>query len=238
MHRIAHCIALFGLILVLVLAAGSSVSAAAPDLQQTAGPGTGTPEATPVPQAQILSPLPGQALQGGVQINGNTFVPGFRSAELLFTYRSAPGLPPLPETWFLIVPMGAPIANSVLALWDTTTISDGIYDLRLVVNLDNGEQDIVTIEGLRVRNYSAIETDTPTPVLPTGTPDPLSLPPATATPTPTITPVPPTPTDLPPNPAQLSNQQVFSSLGKGALAVIGFFALMGIYAAVGRIMKR
>lgn len=38
-----------------------------------------------------------------------------------------------------------------------------------------------------------------------------------------------TPTPLPPNPMEISRQDLLNSMGKGALAAIGLFALMGIY---------
>ncbi|MGW8249950.1 MAG: hypothetical protein ACWGO1_04850, partial [Anaerolineales bacterium] len=58
------------------------------------------------------------------------------------------------------------------------------------------------------------------------------------TPTPTDTPVPPTATDLPPNPAQISRQDLRLSLGKGAIFTVGLFALLGIYFSVKNIRKR
>ena len=91
------------------------------------------------------------------------------------------------------------------------------------------------VKGLRVRNYTPIETSTPTPVTPTATLLPGELP--------TATPTPPTyhhphPTALPPNPAGLVPGDVAFSLGKGALGVAGFFALMGVYGLVRRSGKK
>jgi len=94
------------------------------------------------------------------------------------------------------------------------------------------------VEGLRVRNYSPIETSTPTPVTPTATPLPGELSIPTPTPTPTISPPAPTPTDLARNPAQVSVPDIALSLGKGALAILGLFALMGIYQAVKNIREK
>jgi hypothetical protein len=192
-----------------------------------------TPSATFVPGAAIHSPLPGQALQGLVPINGNTVENGFKSAELEFSYTYDPT-----HTWFLINETDKPVSDGLLAQWDTTTLTDEIYDLRLTILLSDGRRDSVTVSGLRVRNYTPIETDTPTPVTPTSTPVPGDTPIPTKTPTPTVTPIPPTFTPLPPNPAQLSTQDITTSLGKGALVMLGMFAMMGIYYVISLARKK
>jgi hypothetical protein len=185
----------------------------------------GTP--TPVPAqagVRITSPLPGQALQGSVLITGNTVVEGFQSAELSFSYSNNPL-----DTWFFIQQYLAPIADSGLVHWDTTTISDGNYTLRLVVTKSDGSLETALIPGLRVRNYTPIETDTPTPVIPTETLPPRATPIPTHTPMPTETAPPSLPTPPPTNPAVLSTQEVYTSLFKGILAAFGLFALAGLY---------
>ena len=191
------------------------------------------PTPTASPDIAILSPLPGQALQGGVQIAGNTAVDGFQSTELAFSY-----VDDTTGSWFLIAQSAEPVANSLLAQWDTTTITDGVYTLRLVVTLANGSQRTVTVPGVRVRNYSAIETDTPTPVTPTATSQPGEAPTATPAPAPTLTPIPPTATPLPPNPAQLSPQAVLVGMGQGILVILGLFALIGLYTTIRALILR
>ena len=168
----------------------------------------------------IRSPVSGQALQGNIPIVGNLAAPGFSAAELLFSYADNPM-----NTWFLIQNITELAEDAPLAQWDTTTISDGTYTLRLVIRLADGSEIEHSVAGLRVRNYTPIETETPTPITPTVAPVLVGTP--TATPTPT--PLPPTPTPFPPNPAQLTPQQYREGFGKGALAVFGFFALMGLY---------
>jgi len=218
------------LTLILVAQALSVNASPAAPAQATASP---TPSPTPKPGAMILSPMPGQALQGLVPINGITAQEGFRAAELEFAYTYD-----LTHTWFLINESDKPVAGGLLAQWDTTTLTDEIYDLRLTVFLNDGRRDSMTVSGLRVRNYTPIETDTPTPITPTSTPVPGDTPVPTITPTPTVTPIPPTFTPFPPNPAQLSTQDIATNLGKGALAVVGMFALMGIYYLVSIARKK
>jgi hypothetical protein len=179
---------------------------------------TETPIATQF--VTIQSPSAGQALQGNIPVLGKLPESGFSSAELLFSYADNPT-----GTWFLIQNISAGPEGSPLAMWDTTTISDGTYTLRLVVRLADGSEIEQSVSGLRVRNYTRIETDTPTPATPSAAPVLVGTPTRTLTPTPP----PPTPTPFPPNPAQLTSQQYRESFGKGALAVFGLFALLGLY---------
>jgi hypothetical protein len=192
-------------------------------------------QVTVVPRIYINSPYPGQALQGSVPIEGNTDIPGFKAAYLYFAYTNNPT-----DTWFLIYEDTSPVTSGTLTQWDTTTITDGNYDLRIIVTLEDGSQLTDYVSGLRVRNYSPIETNTPTvpPAVATtivSTPGDNPLPTGTPTPNPTPTasptPIPPTPTSLPRNPAELSLPTIFASLGRGALIAVGLFALLGIYLA-------
>ncbi len=213
---------------ILLLSPGSSVLAQG----ETPSPPAETPGEA-VGELAIQSPLAGQALQGTVSISGTTAIAGFQSAEIDFAYADNPL-----NTWFLIAQSQTPIENGELAQWDTTTITDGVYSLRLTVTLSDGSQQSVTISGLRVRNYTPIETNTPIPISPTNTPVPGDTAVPTITPTPTITPIPPSATPLPPNPAQLSTSDILNSAGKGALAILGFFVLIGFYRSIRSIGRR
>jgi hypothetical protein len=190
---------------------------------ETITPTVGTPGPV-VDSAAILEPRPGQALQGTVPIVVNTAVNGFEAVELLFAYAVNPT-----ETWFTIFQGNQPVAQGTLAQWDTSQISDGAYTLRLIVRLSDGTQQTVDVAGLRVRNYTAIESDTPTPVTPSATPPPEDTPVPSATPTPSGTPLPPTPTLQPANPAILGRTQVLASAVQGGLVATGLFALAGLY---------
>jgi len=175
----------------------------------------------------IESPVTGQAVQGSTAIRGSTGMDRFQSYEINFSYEGDPTL-----TWFLIQEGTAPIQDGVLAEWDTTTITDGEYTLRLLVTLNDGTQLETNAKGIRVRNYSPIETDTPTPFPPLVTLVP-GISGAFATPsyTParTLTPLPMTPTPLPTNPAVITSSQIAQTLGTGAVISIGMLALLGAY---------
>lgn len=180
-------------------------------------------QATSTPNVVLSAPSPGQALQGVVEILGNSRVARFKSYSLAFAYQGDET-----NAWFLIIESVQPVENGLLAQWDTTTITDGNYDLRLTVTLKDDSQWMSTIEGLRVRNYTPIETDTPAP--PTAT-EPVVVH-TTPTVTPTSTPVPPTVTPLPTNPAELSREVMVSTLGRGGLAALGLLILLGLYLTI------
>ena len=191
----------------------------------SAAAATPTPGMTPTPApAQILAPLPGNALQGSVSVLVTAQMDGFQKVELFFGYTGD-----LTGTRFPLAASDVALVEQVIITWDTTLISDGDYTLYLVVSGSDGKSASSQVEGLRVRNYSPVETATPTPVTPT-----LSSLPGAPTDTPilfmsTITPIPPTATPLPPNPAQINADQAVSSLANGGLAALGFLALLGLY---------
>jgi len=197
----------------------------------TSTPAVSTPGAM-AESVAILSPQPGQALQGTVPIVVKTAVEGFEAVELAFTYAINPT-----GTWFTIFQGNQTIADEPMTQWDTSQISDGVYTLRLIVKLSDGTQRTVDVAGLRVRNYTAIESDTPTPVTPSATPPPKDTPVPSLTPTPTGTPLPPTPTLQPTNPAILGKTQVLASVAQGGLVALGLFALAVLYGTL-RWMRR
>ena len=175
----------------------------------------------------IISPSEGQALQGSVAIMANTAVDGFQSAELTFSYANN-----ATDTWFFIAQTGQAASDGKIADWDTTTLTDGNYTLRLVITKEDGSLVTVTAPGLRIRNYTAIETATPTHPAPTPTSAPGDTPVPTSTRVPSPSPIPRTSTPMPPNPAQVSPRDLGLSMAQGALAVFAVFAVFGLVLAV------
>ncbi len=169
----------------------------------------------------ITAPAPGQVVQGPVAIAGTTGVPNFASAELDFGYASD-----ATNTWFLIQSTSQAVSNAMLASWDTSTISDGDYVLRLRVYLQDGTSQDVAVT-VKVRNYTSLPTASPT-VAPTALVLDVATP-LLAAPSETPTPVPPAPsTPLPPNPAAVTTNEVYSGLWRGGLVVGALFILMGL----------
>lgn len=186
------------------------------------------------PDISISSPKPSDPVQGVVTIIGTTSLVGFVSSEVDFAYHQND-----PVNWFLIEERTNPTSDDTIATWDTSTISDGTYDLRLVVTLADGTQKTVQVRDIRVRNYTAIETSTPLPII---TPNQTSLTALSGTagphPTSTATPNRPTSTSFPSNPAILSENDFLVSLGKGGLIIGGLFLLAGLYARLKSISRR
>jgi hypothetical protein len=175
------------------------------------------------PQAEprLLSPQPGSAVQGSLTINGSTDVPNFQYAEISFSYSAGQN-----ESWFLIQQLRTPIKEGPLTVWDTTTIADGNYRLRLQVFLTDGKILETILPGLRVRNYSTIETSTPTSIQAVTRPA-ASATVVISTPTPR-----PTPTLLPTNPVQVPPARLGISLAIGVGISVVFFIGLAFYQAV------
>lgn len=176
------------------------------------------------PPAAITSPKEGDVLRGQVTIIGTTDVPNFLSAQLDFTYASTSA-----GNWFTLQTLSQPALDAALAVWDTTSVTDGDYILRLRVSLTDGRSQEVTVP-VRIQNDTPIPTATPVPtatledVISVQIPTPFLL---AASPTPTDVPR-PTPTPLPANPVSLSQSEIYGSLSRGALVIIGLFIFAGI----------
>jgi hypothetical protein len=198
------------------------------------------PDANPV---SLLTPVGGAPLQGVVPITGSANPAGFFSYEVSFGYAGDTS-----GTWFIIAESFNPVQQDTLAEWDTFAITDGDYTLRLLVTLVDASQQEVRVENVRVRNYTPIETSTPTPTLtPSLTPTidrtaaftPSATP--TITPTPSETPTPtvvPTATPLPPNPAEMRASDIANSLVRGAAGVLAAFILLGMYVSIWNVRRK
>lgn len=175
------------------------------------------------PSIVISSPVSGDVIHSEVTVTGTTDILGFSSSQLDFSYASNPT-----DTWFTLQTSTQPVVDSPLAAWDTTLITDGDYVLRLRVFVEDGTYQEVTVP-VRVQNDMPVVT--PTAVV-TSTPDKpdVQLPTPfliAASPTPTLTPR-PTPTLLPTNAVSMTQTAVYTSLGRGALVILGLFAFVGI----------
>ncbi len=134
----------------------------------------------------ITYPPETEALRGVVEIRGTAVHPEFWKYELA-------AAPFGTQNYFVIAVVEEQIVNGVLARWDTRTVGDGPYTLRLRVVRRDGNYDEYFVMRLQVANAEPLPTPTPiaTPT-PTITPTPR---PPTATPV-VLTPVIPTPTPI------------------------------------------
>jgi len=171
---------------------------------------------------RVDSPSPGDVLQGVINVQGSTDVTDFQSADVAFSYAGDQS-----ETWYLIQQSHDKVKKGVLASWDTTTIADGTYRLRIVVNQLNNHSVEMVVPNLRVRNYTPVETNTPELVKGDGVQQRVVLPTATRS-------IRPTSTDLPVNPAQVTSVRFSFSLIQGIVYSGILFALLGIYLAASK----
>jgi hypothetical protein len=183
------------------------------------------------PPIAITSPLPGDILRGEITITGTTDIENFLSAQLDFAYASN-----LVGNWFTLQTLSQPALDSALAVWSTASISDGDYILRLRVNLVDGTFQEVTMP-VKIQNDTPFSTPTPE-LAATSTPDSVTIQIPTpfllaASPTPTEVPR-PTPTPLPTNSVALNQSEIYASLGRGALVIIGLFIFAGLIIRVRR----
>ncbi|TAK14251.1 MAG: hypothetical protein EPO32_02725 [Anaerolineae bacterium] len=161
--------------------------------------------------AAILTPVHGEALQGLVAIEGNASGDGFSGFDLEFAIEGDSN-----QTWFLVARGNQPVMEGLLGEWDTSNLTDGQYHLRLRVTYSDGTLLENTVEQVRVRNFTPIETDTP---VPTDMPQPGQLPTSTSTlMPPTVTPFPPNPAEMP---APAVSRAVYAGVGSAILLLAG-----------------
>ena len=163
----------------------------------------------------LFSPQNGEVVQGLVQVIGTVDPNGLQSYEVAFAF-----MQDATQTWFQIASGTTPVFHGVLAEWDTTVLTDNDYNLLLRVHFQDGDTTEIIVEGIRVRNYSSIETATPDAAAPLTQPTETSLPALTAIGPPLVT-----PTDLPENPAAVDAPQLTSAIKGGA--VVGIVLVVG-----------
>ena len=177
----------------------------------------------------IIAPADGQVLQGQVTVKGSTDIPDFSSAELAFTYAAEPN-----ASWFVIQTASLPASNAELMVWDTTSISDGDYILRLRVLLSGGGFQDARVN-VQVRNYTTTVTSSPPAPLVTVTEQSVLQVPtaliiaASETPEQPVASAVPTPSPLPGNPAGVSPSEVYAVFWRGALGIGLFLLLFGAF---------
>jgi hypothetical protein len=183
----------------------------------------------------ISTPAEGSPLQGLIPIEGTTAIENFISWEITFGYTND-----TTGTWFFLAESDEPFSNEILVEWDTATVTDSTYNLRLTVFLTEGRRKHFVVPDLRIRNYTPIETITPTPTL-TQTPytvTPLPSQTSTLTPIPSKTPVPATPTPLPTNPVVITTGDINYSLLRGGAGALAIFMSIGLYSTLRKSLRK
>ncbi len=148
-----------------------------------------TPTVAPNPNATISWPPPVYVIRGQFQIRGTANLPNMTNYFIEFRPLNDDLTPQGGnDVWFpAILPSQAAVQDGVLGTWDTTLVTDGLYQLRLTVNVSQGTPVFDIVSPLRVENTPSPFEVPPTPI-PTNTPLATSTPLATPTPTEDLTP--------------------------------------------------
>lgn len=112
--------------------------------------------------AKITSPLSGATVRDVVVISGTAVRPNFSFYKIEIAVEPS-------GNWTVIGDLhSSQVTDGVLAQWDTRTVPDGSYSLRLTVVDTSGNYDQATVRQIVVSNAGPAPTDTPTPTT-TGT---------------------------------------------------------------------
>ena len=185
--------------------------------------------------ALITSPTQAQVVTGSVNITGTAAHPQFARYEVAFAYDPNPT-----DTWFEVQPPSThQVTDGILAVWNTTSITDGNYMIRLRVFSSSSSTPSETIvRNVKVRNNAPTETlATSVTTEPTVVPSPTTVllgPTATLLPPPTATGssvsvLPEVPAAVP---AFLDLSSYSSAFCNGVYFTGGAFLLLGSYVAL------
>jgi hypothetical protein len=145
------------------------------------------------PNANISWPPPVYVLRAQFELRGSANLPNMSNYFIEYRpYSEQVSLSQEEALWFPVsLPSTTAVQNDVLAVWDTTGVPDGIYELRLTVNIaGEGEPIVAYVRPIRVENEPPPFAQTPTqaaltpipqliptltlpPLLPSSTPIPL-----------------------------------------------------------------
>ncbi len=169
----------------------------------------------------ILSPGSGEVVRGVVQVTGSTGTNVFASYNLAYAYESSDT-----TNWFPIATASQPVNTGILGSWDTTTITDGNYSLRLVVTHQDGSQNETLTKNIQVRNYTSPETTAETGSTTAVNPGQPQQPASDGSSTSAT------------NPASLEQIELQQAVVKGLAFGGGFIVLFGIVALIRRASRR
>jgi len=163
------------------------------------------------PNANISWPPPVYVLRGEFTLRGSANLADMVS--YFIEYRplnddltpQADNVPWLPAT----LPNSAPVLDNILGVWNTVTEEDGVYELRLTINIRGGAPVFFYVSPVRVENVPPpfAVTATPELILPT-----IAAPPTQPQAVPTLL---PTPTAFDPTPRVTPNRAIDVNIRSG-----------------------
>lgn len=135
------------------------------------------------PGANFSWPSPIYVLRGEVALRGTANLSNMANYFIEYRRLNDDITPDEAGLWLpAVLPGTQRVVDAVLGVWDTTTAPDGLYELRLTINVTSGNPVFVILSPLRIENAPPPFAITPTPNA-TLTPTPPPLP--TLQPTPT-----------------------------------------------------
>jgi len=151
---------------------------------------------TRAPRVELTQPAGGSFVQGIVAVYGSARIDDLDHYELQY------GIGDNPLGWGTVAWQNSAVEDGLLAAWDTGTVRNGLYSLRVVVFDRHGNTATSPAIRVMVQNPTPTPTPTTTPTAtPTITPTPTATATTTSTPTPTHTPeATPTATEVPATP--------------------------------------
>lgn len=91
----------------------------------------------------ITSPIPGEEVKGKIELQGTVNIPDFGFYKYEVALRGS-------ETWATIAADTTPVRDGVLGSWDTSALTPGDYQLRIVAADNKGESQPPCIIPIRV----------------------------------------------------------------------------------------
>ncbi|KAF0112365.1 MAG: hypothetical protein FD147_238 [Chloroflexi bacterium] len=176
------------------------------------------------PGLYILSPTTGQVVQGIVEVKGSIPSHDFSYAELSYSFEGNQN-----ANWFLITRIDQSIQDGLFAFWDTTTITDGAYRLKLAVTQKSGNISEVIVERIQVGNYTHYDA----PVLTLEQPGQNIEPESTPTKADNYE-----PTEPPENPASINQSDIILSTVSGLILTVLIMGILGVYTFFRRLSRK
>ncbi|MDX2160898.1 MAG: CARDB domain-containing protein [bacterium] len=134
-------------VIVLALAVTGLLMAAIPGMAQEAAP---TP--APNPNANISWPPPVFVVSGDENIYGSANLPNMTNYFISFRPLNDDLTPAVTEFLPAVLPATAAVQDDVLGVWTTDLVDDGLYEIRLTVNVRGGQPVTHQVGPLRVQN--------------------------------------------------------------------------------------
>lgn len=140
------------------------------------------PNAEPDPNANVSFPPPVYVLRGSIDIVGTASLPNMTSFFVEFRPLEFPAVAPSADPaateeaepvgpdasednrpWFpATLPNAQPVTDGVLGTWNTETAPDGLYEMRLVINVaGQAEPTVVLVSPLRIENEGDFVVEIP-----------------------------------------------------------------------------